>query len=114
MPVKLFHALKGAMPFLVSYLLLCSCENDMKDIKAITTKRISVEEVLKIEVFYSQEGKMKARLMAPFAKRFVTDSAYWEFPKSLHVDFYDDSLRIESKLDSRYGRYMENEHKVFL
>lgn len=107
-------ALKSPVLFLISAILLCSCENDMKDIKAITTKRTSAEEIINIESYYSQEGKMKAKLTAPLCKRFVTDSPYYEFSKTLHVDFYNDSLKMESKLDSRYGKYKENEHKVLL
>jgi LPS export ABC transporter protein LptC len=30
------------------------------------------------------------------------------------VDFYNDSLKIESKLDAHYGKYRELEQKVFL
>jgi LPS export ABC transporter protein LptC len=36
------------------------------------------------------------------------------FPRSVHCDFYDDSLRIDSRLDARYGVYYENLNKVFL
>jgi LPS export ABC transporter protein LptC len=49
------------------------------------------------------------------------DSPYAEFPRSLHVDFYKDSLQkgdsvaqIESKLDALYGKYFQNQNKVFL
>jgi hypothetical protein len=37
-----------------------------------------------------------------------------EFPKSLHVDFYDDSIKIESTLDALYAKYMQNDKKIFL
>ena len=42
------------------------------------------------------------------------DSPFVEFPKSLHVDFYNDSLVIESQLDARYGKYRELDNKVLL
>lgn len=111
---RFFFALKKATLFFTTCIFLCACENDIKDIKAITTKRISVEEVIAIESYYSQQGKMKAKLTAPLAKRYVTDSPYYEFTKTLHVDFYNDSLQVDSKLDSRYGKYRENEHRVLL
>jgi LPS export ABC transporter protein LptC len=57
---------------------------------------------------------MKAKLTAPYMLRHQSDSAYVEFPRTLHVDFYNDSLKIESVLDARYARYREYEHKVFL
>jgi hypothetical protein len=42
------------------------------------------------------------------------DTIYVEFPKTLHVDFYDDSTKVESWLDSRYGKYFESLNKVYL
>ena len=39
---------------------------------------------------------------------------YVEFPKTLHVDFYNLDTVIESKLDARYGKYYEAQSKVFL
>ena len=44
----------------------------------------------------------------------MADTVYVEFPKSIHVDFYNDSTVIESKLDSKYAKYFENLNKVYL
>lgn len=93
---------------------LCACENDVEDIKALTAKRTSVEEGIEITSYLSRQAKVKAKLTAPLMKRYQTDTPYVEFPKTLHVDFYNDTLKIESRLDARYGKYKENEHKVFL
>ena len=61
------------------------------------------------------DGKMRAHLTAPLLLRYDGDSGRKsEFPNSLHVDFYNDSTKIESQLRARYGRYIENENKVFL
>lgn len=95
-------------------LFLCACENDIKDIKALTEKKTSVEEGIGIQSYLSQEAKVKAKLTAPLMKRFQADSPYVEFPNTLHVDFYNDTLKVESQLDARYGRYKENEKLVFL
>jgi hypothetical protein len=46
--------------------------------------------------------------------RHQFDSAMIEFPKTLHVIFYDSLTRVESILDAKYGRYLENTNKVFL
>jgi len=72
------------------------------------------EEAHDIESFLSQSGKVKARLKAPLMYRVTRDSQYIEFPKTLHCDFYNDSVQIESWLDSRYGKYFENENKAYL
>src|SRR4051812_35749506 len=112
--LALFHKsfLKAAS--LISCFFLFACENDINDIKALNSKKISVEEGYKIESYLSQSAKVKAKLTAPLMKRYLTDSPYVEFPKTLHVDFFDDSMKVESQLNARYGRYKQNENRVFL
>ena len=46
--------------------------------------------------------------------RITQDSTFTEFPKSLHVDFYNTDRIIESRLDSKYGKYLETQSKVYL
>ena len=93
---------------------LGSCENDDKVIDDLTKKVILREEAINIESFLSQDGKMKARLTAPLMYRVAADTVYTEFPKTMHVDFYDDSAVIETWLDCKYGKYFENLNKVYL
>ena len=99
---------------LTCFCMLPACENDLKEVTALTEKRNSVEEGYQIESYLSQQSRVKAKLTAPLMKRYQIDTPYIEFPRSLHVDFFDDSLRIESKLDAHYGKYKESEQKVFL
>ncbi|MBC6491870.1 LPS export ABC transporter periplasmic protein LptC [Flavihumibacter stibioxidans] len=102
-----------AAPF-VCCLFFTACENTEEELNALSQKRIAVEEAKFIESYLSQGGKMKAKLTAPVMLRYQTDSPYIEFPKSLHVDFFNDSLKVESQLNALYGRYRETEQKVFL
>ena len=67
------------------------------------------------------ESKVKGKLTAPYMRRVQrSDSPYAEFPRTLHVDFYQDSVRmdqkpvIESKLDALYGKYLPTQEKVYL
>jgi LPS export ABC transporter protein LptC len=67
------------------------------------------------------EDKIKGKLTAPYMQRFQrADSPYAEFPRTLHVDFYRDSVSInqkpviESKLDAHYGKYLSAQQKVYL
>lgn len=92
---------------------ILSCENDEQQIDDLLKRKTGIEEGFKIESFMSQDAKMKAKLTAPYMLRYM-DSSYIEFPRSLHVDFYNDTGRIESTLDAKYAKYRENEKKVFL
>ncbi|HEX7845795.1 MAG TPA: hypothetical protein VF476_08365, partial [Chitinophagaceae bacterium] len=80
--------------FLTGCFFLLGCENDQGTIDAWTKDKLMREEATNIETFFSQDGKMKARLTAPLMYRVMTDSQYVEFPNSLHVDFYDDSVKV--------------------
>lgn len=93
---------------------VCSCENDELEVKKLNEKTTGVEEGRQIESYLSQNGKVKAKLMAPLMLRYQKDTAKVEFPQTLKVDFFDDSTKIESKLFAKYGRYLENENKVYL
>jgi LPS export ABC transporter protein LptC len=113
---NLFHntARLIANGLLLTAFFISSCENDVKQIKELTEKKVMKEEAIKIEGFLSQDGKMKAKLKAPLMLRVEADTLYVEFPNTMHVDFYDDSARIETRLDCRYGKYFENLGKVYL
>lgn len=99
--------------FLVSF-ILSSCENDPGEIDNWTKPAYSREEAKTIESYLSQGGKIKAKLSAPLMYRYQRDTIFTEFPNTLHVDFYDDSIRVESWLFSKYGIYYDNLNKVFL
>ena len=86
----------------------------LENIKELTSRRIGVEEAKEVDIIYSLGDKTKARLSAPYMLRHQETVPYIEFTKTIHADFYDDSLRIESKMDAHYGKYMETESKVFL
>lgn len=87
-------------------------------------RKVVPDEVFNVESLMSEPvtdaagkltAKVKGKLTAPYMLRIPrADSPYAEFPKSLHVDFYNDSLKIESQLDARYGKYLVNQDKVFL
>ena len=99
---------------LVGCIFIYSCENDYQTVVHLGDKKTAVEEAKKVESFLSQDGKVKAKLTAPYMLRYLTDSTYVEFPRSLHVDFYNDTLAVQSQLDALYGKYHEWEKKVFL
>src|SRR3990170_2446149 len=85
--------------FLTSCFFVLSCENDIAEVNEFLKKQAAVEEALKVTSYMSQNGLMKAKLTAPYMirhqpERDRSDSAYVEFPRTLHVDFYDDSTKI--------------------
>jgi len=111
---KHHHTFLFKAAFITGCFFIVSCENSLEDIEKITSRRIGVEEAKQVDIVYSLGDKTKARLSAPFMLRHQEAVPYIEFTKTIHADFYDDSMRIESKMDAHYGRYMEAESKVYL
>jgi LPS export ABC transporter protein LptC len=98
-------------------LLISACENKIKDLPSASRsgKQQVPEEGQQIESYLSEGAKVKGKLTSPFMLRYQkADTPYSEFPRSLHVDFYTDSLQIESQMDAKYGKYLPNQNKVFL
>lgn len=97
-----------------AYLLWSACVNDEGEVREMFEKRIGVDEAQGVESYMSQGGRMKAKLTAPLMLRYQDTLPRVEFPNTLHVDFFDDSLVIQSQLDARYARYVETQNKIFL
>ncbi len=109
------HIKKILAACFVGCFFIWGCENDVNDVKEFGRRAPGIEEGKNIESYISQEGRITAKLTAPLLLRYQGDSLRKaEFPNTLHVDFFDSSMRIESQLFAKYGRYLQNESKVFL
>ncbi len=93
---------------------LAACENDIRDIRELNERKILKDEATQVVSYLSQGGKLKAKLSAPLMRRVVTDSLYVEFPQTMHIDFFNDSTKLDSWLDCLYGKYYENIGKAYL
>jgi hypothetical protein len=109
-----YKKLVYAAAFITGCFFISSCENDEKKIRELTERKVMTEEGKDIESYLSQQGVMKAKLKSPVMIRVLADTLYVEFPQSLHVDFYNDSTKVESWLDAKYGKYFEALNKVYL
>jgi LPS export ABC transporter protein LptC len=112
-PVPIF----SVVTILSSAILLLgfySCENNEGEIKNISAKSLAVEEATNVNINYTTSGNTKAQLKAPVMLRVQDTASYVEFPKKLHVDFYNEQGVIESTLDALFGKYNEIQSKVLL
>ncbi|HZH64526.1 MAG TPA: LPS export ABC transporter periplasmic protein LptC [Flavisolibacter sp.] len=100
--------------FIISCLFFYSCENDEGVVNRVTERKANIEEAYKIESLLSQNGKLKAKLTSPYMLRYNLDTSYLEFPKTLHVNFYDSIGLVESQLNALYGKHLETRNKVYL
>lgn len=105
---------KKTAAFITGCFFLLGCENDVQQVNDLTRRVILKEEVLSVQSYLSQGGKMKAKLTAPIMTRVMVDTIYVEFPNSLHCDFFDSTGVIETRLDAKQGKYFESLNKVYL
>jgi len=94
-------------------LFFAACENDMEQIKRITTQsdmpNVAGKEV---EIVYTESGKIKLRAKAPELMAYTKESTqepYTEFPKGLEVWFYDDHENLQTTLTAQYAKYYEKQ-----
>jgi LPS export ABC transporter protein LptC len=91
-----------------------ACENDLNKIREMQQNKLSVDEVKQVTNYLSQGGRLKAKLSAPFMLRYYDSVPRVEFPNTIHVDFYNDSAKIESYLDAKRAYYYEQQSRVIL
>jgi LPS export ABC transporter protein LptC len=105
-------------------LTACNDKTTVKPAAAGRPRQVIPEEVTDMNGLLSEPvvastgklgAKVKGKLTAPYMLRYdLTDTPYAEFPRSLHVDFYNDSLNTESQVDALYGKYYSSLDKIFL
>ena len=100
--------------FTFTIVLLFSRGNRHKELNEYNSKALGIEEIKDADINYTLGGNAKAKLRSPLMLRVQEASPYVEFPKKLHVDFFNESGAIDSRLDALYGKYYEMESKVFL
>jgi LPS export ABC transporter protein LptC len=93
---------------------LAACGNNEKELNEYNSKSLGIEEIKNADINYTLGGNAKAKLLSPLMLRVQDASPYVEFPKKLHVDFFNETDAVDSRLDAHYGKYMEQESKVFL
>jgi len=100
--------------FLVASVYISSCGNSDKEVNEYNSKSLGIEEIRNADINYTLGGKAKAKLLSPLMLRVQDVNPYVEFPKKLHVDFFNETGAVDSRLDALYGKYFELESKVFL
>ena len=97
----------AAFLFLITFLI--SCGNSDKELNEYSSKSLGIEEIINADINYTLGGNAKAKLLSPLMLRVQDASPYVEFPKKLHVDFFNETGTVDSRLDAKYGKYFESE-----
>ncbi|MBP6976970.1 MAG: LPS export ABC transporter periplasmic protein LptC [Bacteroidales bacterium] len=89
---------------LAGIIVLSSCENDIRQINmTMPVDTLPVETIYNIEIEQSERGKLSLILTGPLMESYGGDDPYIEFPKGVHIVFYDTLKRMKSELRANYG-----------
>ncbi|OCX50305.1 LPS export ABC transporter periplasmic protein LptC [Mucilaginibacter sp. PPCGB 2223] len=94
------------IPAVLMAVLLSACENDLKNVRAISAKQFTnpVDSSLAVEVTYSDSAHVKAVLKTPLLLDYKNaKKPYKEMPRGIRVTFYDKNLNVLSTVVSDYA-----------
>ena len=100
-----------------SVLLFVSCKNTNEEIENLTgnSKAHQLDKATDVTMYYSDKGQLKAVIFAKeFFRNEAAKPAYADIKKGLKVEFYNDSLKIESTLTAKSARIYEVEGNVIV
>jgi LPS export ABC transporter protein LptC len=99
--------------FVIALLLVISlsCENNLEVVKSLShLENIPDISGTNTEIIYSDSAKVKVRIVTTELDAYrKVKKPYLKFPKGLHVYFYNDSLKVNAEVYSKYAIYYENE-----
>ncbi|REJ85295.1 MAG: LPS export ABC transporter periplasmic protein LptC [Bacteroidetes bacterium] len=99
--------------FLLVVLIASSCENDLSKVAIYSKGELSpVESAKNIRIIYSDSAKVQVEVTAPELDRYETDNPYFEMKKGLRATFFDEHLRVKSRMDADYGVRYEREQRM--
>lgn len=103
---------------LVSFtLVFTSCQNSAEEIESLTgiSKANEVDKAKEVTMYYSDKGKVKAVIRAKeFMRNAAAQKPYADIKQSLKVEFYNDSLEVESTLTAKSARIYESDGNVIV
>lgn len=117
--IKSLHIqIKYARLLAISLLLvfIAACKNDPKEIDALVGKQsIQEDKADEVTIIYSEHGKSRIRMFATeFIRNEIAKPPYVDMRKGLKVEFFDDSMKVESTLTAMYARWYEGKGNVLI
>ncbi|NEU10311.1 LPS export ABC transporter periplasmic protein LptC [Flavihumibacter sp. R14] len=102
--------------FAVCLLTATSCENDLRDVEEVSSKKVSVpvDKSTGVEIIYSDSAQVKAKLITPELLHFKTQNPYYEMKKGVTIIFFNPAMKENSRVVADYALRRENEKQVEL
>ncbi|MBW7914090.1 MAG: LPS export ABC transporter periplasmic protein LptC [Taibaiella sp.] len=104
------------LAYFVLPVTLAACKNDPKEINALVGKQsLQEDKAEEVTIIYSEHGNSRIRMFATeFVRNEIAKPPYVDMRKGLKVEFFDDSMRVESTLTAMYARWYEGKGNVLI
>lgn len=93
------------IPVLFAFGILCSCENDVKEIESLSKKKNEpISRGKDVELIYSEKSNVKINITAPIMEEYgLEEDKYMEMKEGIKVLFYDSLMNVSSTLTANYA-----------
>ncbi len=101
---------------LITFLVLQSaCSNNLDEVEALLGEsNLNTEIATDVQILYSDSSHVKLIIESPLMIRYVgKNENIDEFPKGLHVTFFDKQGREKSWMDANYAIRKEDDGKIY-
>ncbi|WP_158605946.1 LPS export ABC transporter periplasmic protein LptC [Taibaiella sp. KBW10] len=93
----------------------CTGDTISKSNKVVTKDELTIDRADSVTVIISKDGHTKARLRTKeFVQNEEAKPPYLDMNKGLKVEFYDDSLNIESTLTAKTARFYTANNNILV
>ena len=96
----------------VMLFLVVSCEGGkIQQIDAVTDRaampKLRASDIITV---VSDSGITRYRIATPEWNIYDrAEKPYWEFPKGIHLEKFDENLNVDANIRSKYAKYLEND-----
>lgn len=110
MKIKINFNIINAIPIILIG-ILCSCENDMNEVNALSTQnKTPIRTGKNVELIYSEKANIKVKVTAPLLEEYAGERNYTEMTKGIVVNFFDSLQQVSTKLTSNYAIHRASEN----
>lgn len=113
MTKQYFQFLIKFFPVILFAGIFISCENDLKKVAEITENNLWPSETAKkIEVYFSDSGKVTMKLTAGKLERYNAEKSRIELSDSVYIEFYDSIKKPENIIYAQRMTHFEDEKYI--
>lgn len=91
---------------------ITACENDIEEVQKLSAKVDSaIVSAKNVKMLYTENGATQILMTAPVLNRYIeaNGKAYTDFPKGMHLIFYNEEGEESSTLKANYSIYWESD-----